>query len=142
MIPVGPLGVDVLRRGQHIGKILDNPVYVSLSIIDDGLVPGRWPAITNRHTWDEVRTRREADPRRMSNLGKRKPWKVYLLPGLMWCGQCGRRMTHTTSSSGRAPVYMCSGGVWANWQKCLGARVNEALANDYVAERFLARARR
>jgi hypothetical protein len=64
-------------------------------IIEDDLVKARWEAIVDRITWDAVRARREADPRRMHNLGTTKPHKPYLLSGLMWCGQCGRKMTHT-----------------------------------------------
>lgn len=126
-------------KGQGIGKMLDNPAYAALSIIDDDLVPARWEAIVSRAVWDEVRARRKADPRRMHNLGKTKPHAPYLLSGLMWCGQCGQKMTHTVSTRGRRGVYHCVGSRWAKWNGCLNARVYEDLAEQFVGDRFLER---
>jgi hypothetical protein len=75
----------------------------------------------------------------MHNLGRTKPRKPYLLSGLMWCGQCGRRMTHTISTRDRRGVYHCAGSNWAQWDGCLNARVYEHLADEFVSERFLDR---
>lgn len=137
------LGVTTRRglpwKGQTIGKMLDNPAYAALSIVDHGLVPARWEPIVDRATWDAVRARRGADPRRMHNLGRTKPRKPYLLSGLMWCGQCGRRMTHTVSARDGRGVYHCAGSRWAKWDGCLNARVYDNLADGFVAERFLQR---
>lgn len=126
-------------KGQAIGKMLDNPAYVGLSLLDDELVPAQWEPIVGRATWDAVRARRSRDPHRSSNLGKTKPHKPYLLSGLMWCGQCGRKMTHTHSSHHRFGVYHCSGNEWGTWAGCLNARVHGPLAEEYVAEEFLGR---
>jgi DNA invertase Pin-like site-specific DNA recombinase len=137
------LGVTTRRglawKGQTIGKLLDNPAYAALSLIDDELVPARWEELVSRETWDQVRARRQADPRRMHNLGRTKPHKPYLLSGLMWCGQCGRRMTHTVSTRDKRGVYHCAGSRWAQWNACLNARVYAELAEAYVADAFLER---
>lgn len=126
-------------KGQAIGKMLDNPAYAGLSLIDDELVLAQWDAIVGSATWQAVRERRNADPHRMSNLGRTKPHKPYLLSGLMWCGQCGRKMTHTHSNQHRFGVYHCHGNQWGTWAGCLNARVYGPLAEDFVAERFLDR---
>lgn len=126
-------------KGQAIGKMLDNPVYAALSLVDDAFVAAQWPAIVERTTWDAVRRRRAADPRRKGNLGKPRPPSPYLLSGLMWCGQCGARMTHTVTTRDHKGVYHCGGRDWCTWQACRNARVYGPLAEDYVTESFLER---
>jgi DNA invertase Pin-like site-specific DNA recombinase len=126
-------------EGKKVGKLLDNPAYAALSIMDDGFVTAQWPAIIERAVWDRARTRRAADPHRRSNLGKRRPVMPYLLSGLMWCGQCGRKMSHTTTSRDHAALYVCSGEDWGTWTGCRNARLYGSLVEAEVTERFLER---
>lgn len=126
-------------KGQAIGKLLDNAAYAGLSVLDDELVPAQWEPLVERDTWEAVRRRRETDPRRWGNLGKPRPRNPYLLSGLMWCGLCGRKMTHTTTTRDKKGVYHCSGDVWGNWTGCLDMRIHGDLAENNVAERFLER---
>ncbi|MDP9069250.1 MAG: recombinase family protein [Actinomycetota bacterium] len=134
-----PSSKNVRWKGQAIGKMLDNPAYAALSLLDHNLVEAQWAPIVTRATWDAVRARRAADVRRSSNLGKTKPHKPYLLSGLMWCGQCGRKMTHTTTTRDGKGVYHCNGNEWGTWSGCLNARVYGPLVEARVAEMFLAR---
>ena len=134
-----PTARGVRWKGQAIGTMLDNPAYAALSLSDDRLVPARWPAIVARETWDVVRARRDADPRRRGNLGKPRPHAPYLLSGLMWCGLCGRKMTHTTRTRDGRGSYHCAGDTWTRWSACLDMRVNGDLAEAFVTERFLER---
>jgi DNA invertase Pin-like site-specific DNA recombinase len=60
-------------KGQAISKILDNPVYAGLSLVDDNFVTAQWEPLVKQATWDAVRKRRAADPRRKGNLGKPRP---------------------------------------------------------------------
>lgn len=126
-------------KGQAIGKMVDNPAYPGLSLIDDELVSAQWEPIVDRRTWDAVRKRRAADPRRRGNLGKPRPRTPYLLSGLMWCGLCDRKMTHTTSTRDKRGVYHCSGDVWGQWTGCLDMRVHGDLAENDVTQQFLSR---
>ena len=126
-------------KGQAIGSMLDNPAYAALSLSENRLVPARWPAIVSPKTWDAVRTRRDADPRRRGNLGKLRPHAPYLLSGLMWCGLCGRKMTHTTRTRDGRGSYHCAGDAWTRWSACLDMRVHGDLAESFVTERFLER---
>ena len=134
-----PTPRGVRWKGQAIGKLLDNPTYAALSLTDDRFVPARWPAIVSRDQWDAVRSRRDNDPHRTSNMGRTKPHMPYLLSGLMWCGLCGRKMTHTTRTRDGRGAYHCAGDAWVRWSACLDMRVNGDLAEAFVTERFLER---
>lgn len=136
------LGIPTTRKLRWrlgaITKILDNPAYAALSLVDDELVPAQWDAIVDRQTWDAVRQRRTSDPRVLSSLGRTKPRQPYLLSGLMWCGQCERKMSHTTNRN-RHAVYMCQTSDWGVSDYCRNSRVRDDLAEAYVTERFLER---
>ncbi len=70
---------------------------------------------------------------------KAPPRSPYLLSGLVWCGQCGAKMTHTMTTRDHRGVYHCGGQGWQTWSACLNARVHGPLAEDYVSARFLER---
>ena len=78
---------------RQIGRILDNPAYVSRAVLGSELVAGNWPPIVDAATWERARAVRDADTRRIALLGatRRGP---YLLSGLLYCGHCGRRLVH------------------------------------------------
>ena len=79
----------LMWKGQAISKILDNPVYAGLSLVDEDFVSAQWEPLVKQATWDAVRKRRSADPRRRGNLGKPRPRSPYLLSGLMWSAERG-----------------------------------------------------
>jgi hypothetical protein len=126
-------------KGQAIGKMLDNPTYVGLSQIDHELVPAQWAPIVSRATWEAVRARRAADPHRAANLGRTKPHMPYLLSGLVWCGQCGRKMTHTTRNRNPGGTYHCHSDAWGKHGGCHNARVDGPLLEAFVTDAFLER---
>ena len=143
-IALNDLGIPSPRAtvwtSATVGKVLDNPAYAALSLFDGELVPAVWPPIVSRELWDKARERRRDEPRRKGNIGVKRPRGGYLLSGLIWCGQCGGRMTHSTShrkTSGYG-VYQCS-GQWDSWTHCLGSRVYDYLADAYVTDAFLER---
>jgi site-specific DNA recombinase len=108
--------------GSRIAKILDNPVYAGLLIYDDSLVKGTWEPLVEQALWDHVRARRNADPRRRAHLGQAPRPSTYLLSGLLWCGQCGRKMNHSKGRR-RGTVYVCSGDAWSSWVEPLSIGV-------------------
>ncbi|MGH2757289.1 MAG: recombinase family protein [Actinomycetota bacterium] len=126
-------------EGIKVGKLLDNPAYAALCVLDDTLVDATWPAIVDRATWDAARSRRAHDPRRTGNLGKRRPVAPYLLSKLLWCGQCGRRMSHTTTTRDHAGLYLCEGEDWGTWTGCRNARLYGSLVEGYISDAFLKR---
>ncbi len=136
-------GIDTPKKrrwtAQRIGKVLDNPAYAGLSLVDDDLVTAQWTAIVPRELWDRVRARRLADPRRKGNLGRPRPRNPYLLSGLMWCGLCGSKMTHTTTTRDHRGVYHCGGPSWESWKGCLNMRVHGDLVELEVSRRFVDR---
>jgi DNA invertase Pin-like site-specific DNA recombinase len=134
-----PTARALMWKGQAIGKMLDNPAYAGLSQIDHELVPAQWAPIVSRATWEAVRARRAADPHRAANLGRTKPHMPYLLSGMVWCGQCGRKMTHTTRNHTPGGTYNCASDSWGTWGGCLNARVDGPLLEAFVTEVFLDR---
>jgi len=102
-------GLPAAARGgkrlnhRSLRMILSSPTYVACNRGPDGeLVPGRWPALVDRATWDRVQAR-IADHARVPHQASGR----YLATGLLRCPKCGSRMhgvknTHMT-------VYRCSG---------------------------------
>jgi hypothetical protein len=124
--------------GSRIAKILDNPVYAGLLIYDDSLVKGTWEPLVEQALWDHVRARRNADPRRRAHLGQAPRPSTYLLSGLLWCGQCGRKMNHSKGRR-RGTVYVCSGDAWSSWDGCLNATFDADQAEAIVGRAFVDR---
>lgn len=132
---LGPGGEPWTSR--QLGRILDNPSYAALCVLDDGLVPARWTPIVDMDTWERVRELRLANPHRGLRLrgGRGGP---YLLTGLLYCGYCGRKLTHRTVKNKRNGIYLClePGG-----KRCPGGAVSTSRADVFITDRFLDRCR-
>lgn len=57
----------------------------------------------------------------------------------MWCGQCGAKMTHTTTTRDHKGVYHCGGKNWETYNSCRNARIYGPLVEARITERFLGR---
>jgi len=119
---------------QQIGRVLDNPAYAALCIVDDDFVPGVWNPIIDGETWDQVRAKRATDTRRHGQLRVAKG--PYLLSGLLHCGHCGAKLHHRSRKDSANGIYACvkPGGKW-----CPGGSVDCAYADEFVRDRFLDR---
>jgi DNA invertase Pin-like site-specific DNA recombinase len=120
---------------QQIGRVLDNPAYAGLCIVDGDYVSAVWQPIVERSLWDEVRTRRARDGRRQRQLRTAKGGP-YLLTGMLYCGLCGRRILHRTRQARASGIYVCvrPGGKW-----CRAGSIDCERADRFVSERFLDR---
>jgi len=78
---------------QQIGRVLDDPAYAALCIVDNDFVDGVWEAIVDRDTWGRVRPARAKDKRRHRQLRLAKGGP-YLLTGLLHCGYCDEKLYH------------------------------------------------
>ncbi len=118
---------------QQIGRVLDNPAYAGLCIVDDELIDAVWEPIIDRDVWEQVRGSRAADKRRCRQLRVAKGGP-YLLSGLIYCGLCGHKLHHRSRPKSANGIYVCvrPGGKW-----CPGGSLDCALADDYVTQRFL-----
>lgn len=131
----GPGGEPWCSR--QLGRILDNPSYAALCVLDDALVPARWAPIVAMDTWERVRELRLANPHRGLRLrgGRGGP---YLLTGLLYCGYCGRKLTHRTVKNKRNGIYLC---VEPGGRRCPGGSVSTSRADAFITDRFLDRCR-
>jgi site-specific DNA recombinase len=100
-LPSSARGGKVLNH-RSVRQILSSPTYVGQTSADGELLPGRWPALIDRETWDRVQ-QRMTEHQHMPRQASRR----YLLTGLLRCPRCGARMHGTTNS--KVFVYRCSG---------------------------------
>jgi DNA invertase Pin-like site-specific DNA recombinase len=122
-------------RQQEVGRILDNPAYAALAIVDDDFVPAVWAPIVDDETWAAVRALRAAHLTRTRQL-RVKRTQVYLLSGFIICGHCGKRLHHRTRPSSPGGIYTCRD---SEGRRCPGGSVGAQRADDYVTRRFLER---
>lgn len=124
-----------LWRGQQVGRILDNPAYAALCLVDDDVVPARWEPIVDRETWDAVRRLRASQTVRTKQLRVPKGGP-FLLSGFIYCGCCTRKLYHRAKAKTQSGTYTCA---LQGTGRCPGGSIDASLADDYVAQRFLER---
>lgn len=114
---------------KHVGRDNDNKV-IHMDII---------PALVSQEVWTMVKNRMESN-RRLGS-GQRKEGRVYLLSGLIRCGECGSACSGvTTVSKGiEYPRYICLGK--RHEKKCTVKNVKadtlEKFIIDTIRDRFL-----
>ena len=124
-------------RTIQVGRVLDNPAYAGLCVVDDALVAALWAPIVDRDVWDRVRELRMTNPHRINRLraGKGGP---YLLSGFIYCGYCGRKLTHRTIKNHCNGTYAC---IEPGGKRCPGGSVSTDRADAFVRDRFHERCR-
>ena len=121
-------------RTKQVGRVLDNPAYAGLTVLDEDIFSAQWEPIVNRETWDRVQKLRLPENRgqRARKVGTGGP---YLLTGLIVCGKCGANAHHHRKSSGS--TYQCM--TQQHTEKCGGGGVSrdraDRIVTDAVAER-------
>lgn len=114
---------------KHVGKDNENKV-IRTDVI---------PQLVSQEVWNMVKNRMDANKRLGS--GQRKDGRVYLLSGLIRCGECGSALSGvTTVSKGISyPRYICIGKRIE--KKCKAKNVKadalEKFILDTIRERFL-----
>jgi site-specific DNA recombinase len=91
-------------RTTQIGRLLANPAYAGLTVLDEHRFEAQWAPILPRDLWEQVQRLRLPE-----NRGQRKRKEgtggPYLLTGLIACGKCGSNAHHHRKS--RGSVYQC-----------------------------------
>ena len=107
---------------QSLNGILSNPKYAGIyaygrynyNRITTGVkeknedpvwVEGGCPAIVDRGVWEDVQKIMQNRHRVFNNASEDK--RVYLLSGLLRCGECDRAVVGESKGKGRTPVYRC-----------------------------------
>jgi site-specific DNA recombinase len=122
-------------KAGKIGRLLDNPAYAALMPVDGDLLPGQWEPLIDPAVWRQVSMRRRETREKWSR--PRAPKR--LLAGLLYCGDCGRRVYYTARGGGLPGRYRCSRGDPTTI--CSAGGVNAPPADEYVTAAFLERAR-
>jgi len=102
------------RRGQlfstgSINKLLTNTHHKGFYIYEDHYFDEthevKCPPIVNQIMWDAAQERRELSD--FATRQKRKQKRVYLLTGLLFCGDCGTRLAGRIKESKNERLYYC-----------------------------------
>ena len=97
------------------------------------IVEGGVPAIIDRGLYLSV-TQKLAQRK---HRPKEKTRYVYILSGIMRCGECGARMSGDSTAKGRTPNYRCSGKACPHMYWRIGKKKIEKLVADVVWDKFL-----
>jgi hypothetical protein len=127
-----------LDDATHIGRVIDNPAYAGLCLVDDSFVTAVWEPFIERERWERLRSKRA---RRVLEVKSQRGAKAgpYLLSGLLRCGVCGRKLIHRSKNKTTNGVYLCcNGGLRI---KCRGGAVDTDRAERFVTGAFLVRIR-
>lgn len=126
----------------QIGRMLDNPTYAGLRLLDDDLLPANWEPLVDPETWKRIAMKRSAAPLQIPRQrGHKKP--KHLLAGLIVCGTCGRPAGHRTRGTKKPGYYSCLNTVnfvAPDGPRCRGGGANSPMADRFVTHAFLERA--
>jgi site-specific DNA recombinase len=136
------ISADLNRRGvpsargkkwsiAQVLKLLDSRHVAGIRVFRGAEIgPGIWPAIIDTAMFREVQERRAY--RSAVNREKYAQKNFYLLRGLVWCGNCGRRMSG--KGSGGQRTYSCDNrNLMPEDTKCfrrVGAKTLESFVSD------------
>jgi DNA invertase Pin-like site-specific DNA recombinase len=137
----GSLKRGFLWRINHLGRVLDNPAYSGITVLDGEIFDATWDAIVDRATWDEVQRQRLPENRgqRARKVGTGGP---YLLSGVIVCGTCGRNAHHHRKKTRRrsdSSAYRCM--AMSESASCTGGGVGRVRADGIVTDDVLRRVR-
>ena len=134
---------DLLRNPKYIGvytfnlrleKDVSGVRYPQFKPKDEWIyVEGGMPAIVDKETFDKVQSRLAYNKK---NAGRYKTKRVYLLGGLLKCGECGSSMWGKSHTDGRHGLeylsYECCGKVYK--QNCRNRGVRKESIENYVLD--------
>jgi site-specific DNA recombinase len=139
---------SILKNEKYIGKFIFNKKLEkdvsgkrSPTVKPESewiVVPGGLPAIVDEETFNKVQAKMAYNKK---NSGMFKAREIYLLSGLVECGECGSSMYGNTRMCGRNKSnyssYRCSGR--ANRQGCENKEVRRDYIDNYVLDELYKR---
>ena len=122
---------------KTVSAILMNPRYAGYRSHHGVLTKAVWPAIVDEATWKKVRDILSDPNRRTGVYAKNK----YLLTGIVFCGNCGHRMTNMTRGKalGSTNSYACRNDPALVMRGCGGVRMVGAWVDSFITEAALHR---
>ncbi|TDT44955.1 DNA invertase Pin-like site-specific DNA recombinase [Maribacter spongiicola] len=118
---------DVIWSDKQVQDILKNPMYKGKRRWKDKLID--CPKIFNEFYWEKVQVQYEKN-KDSNNTGK-KVDHLYLLKGLLECGECGRNYYGRTRISKKDNYYMCSSKRYKQ-EKCTNRSINIDVLESFV----------
>jgi site-specific DNA recombinase len=126
-----PFSPHALRR------LLRNPAYVGLILIQGELYPAQHPALVDRTNWERVGAR--LDAAEASCRPHRPPWDA-LLRGLLFCAACRSPMMPAYGGGRqrrrRPQYYVCASGQCGGSGTCPSGALDATLLEQMVLERI------
>ncbi len=119
------------RRNNHLAKSSDDIIEI----------PGAMPAIIPGELFWRVQEKMNQNKRESSN-GRYKASVVYLLSGLIWCGECSKRMIGTSSSyktrgsSESKKLYYYECNYAKRTKECSNEKINKDRVEEYVISKL------
>jgi len=95
-----PFAKDTVR------DLLRNKTYLGLVKYKGELLPGKHPALISQTLFDSCLAVRKAKSRAHKTTRGGKLARIYLLGGLLYCGECGSKL-HSAASGQRYRYYRC-----------------------------------
>jgi site-specific DNA recombinase len=135
-------GIKTARGGNHwsrktVSDILRNPRTAGYRSHHGTLTKAVWPAIVEEDDWQQARAILSDPSRRTTDSHVSK----YLLTGLVFCGNCGHRMTNMTRGKKLASTntYACRKDEALVLSGCGSCRMFGAWVDEFVTEAVLHR---
>lgn len=142
-------GRNFLWSHETIAKILDNPTYAGnmtqnryrkvsykvqkLKTLEKSewiTVNGTHEAIISQEEFDAVQQLRAI--RGIQSVGGSSQSQGHLLSGLLFCGDCGQKMTFSRAASNKKSFIICSR--YKRFKQCSRHSIEESILNQYVID--------
>jgi len=134
---------DLLKNEKYMGKFIFNKKLEKdvsgkrspqLKPVDEWIIiVGGLPAIIDEDIFNKVQAKLLSNKRK---AGSFKAKEIYLLSGLIKCGECGASMYSNSHHEGRHKsrysAYMCSNS--ANYKGCNNIRIRKEYIENYVLD--------
>ena len=119
------------RRNNHTSKQNEDIIEI----------PGAIPAIVPEETFWKVQERMSQNKKQNAS-GRYKASVLYLLSGVIWCGDCGKRMIGTSSSyrtrnsQENRKLYYYECNYAKRTKECRNEKINKDKAEEYVLSKL------
>ena len=135
-------GIKTARGTDHwsrktVSDILRNPRYAGYRSHKGVITKAVWPSIVSEDDWLQAKAILNDPTRRTSDSTKSK----YLLTGLVYCGNCGHRMTNMTRGKKleSTNTYACRKDESLVLHGCGSCRIFGAWVDEFVTEAVIHR---
>lgn len=134
-------GIYVFNRSTSKGPSGKRNNHQSKGLEDIIEIPGAIPAIVPEEIFWKVQ-KKMMQNKRQNAAGRYRANVVYLLSGVIWCGECGKRMIGTSSSyktrvsRERRKLYYYECNYAKRTKECRNEKINKEKVEEYVINKL------